>query len=192
MYLKTHEPYDFGVSPVNLLERSPYTPITRIGLPPGYVPLSPVVWINGQATIRGVPLGTPQSVTGQTPTARADGQVTQGGATPIYNQGSFGDSSILVVNFTGAGLPVDAAGNPLLVVLPRPNNTRTLLLINNQTIAGPIFYNFDQVADNVASMQIAQGGSRNWSDTIPQGNLSLFANGAGTVLIEYMNNNVSI
>lgn len=185
----TLQPYMFGVEPVNMLHRSPYE--TNYSLPPDYHDMGEIKFVNGIATVRGVPLGSVSSMQGA-PAAGSQVQQAAQNIIPTYNRGSYGDSSILVVNFTGAGLPVDAQGNPLNFVLQRPNNTRTLLLVVNQTVPGPIFYNFDQVADNVASVQIPQGGNRNWGDTVPQGNLSLFSNGAGTAIIEYINANVTV
>lgn len=171
---------NFGVDPVNLTEQSPFTQFNESGLPPGPAPLGPVVFRGGVPYIGNTPLGNP---------ARIQGAGTLASPPPIapvgtYDRGNYGDAIVLALTFSGAGL---GTINGTSVILARPNNTRVELLIVNSTVAGPIFYNFGQDADNIASVPIGIGGNRLWDTVVPQGNLSIFSSGAGVVIIEYIN-----
>lgn len=173
--------------------RSPYEfQASTPGLPPAGAP-------KGGAPLRFVapiteanPYGT-TSVAGRvlTPyTSNTPGPNQNQAVVATFDQGAYGDIQTAFVNFPGAGLPQDGAGNNILVVLPRPTQQRTQLLIQNNTI-GKLYYAFDRTADSVSSVYIAAGGSREFDQRIPQGNLSLYSLAAGNAVIEYMNNNVT-
>lgn len=175
-------PYVFTVPAVDFSQRSPFA-FANTGQTPVAPDYAPVRF----DTANGVP-----SIAG-TALEPFHGAGPQGNAPPqaSFDTGKYANSVIFAVTFTGAGLPVDANGQPINFVLPRPNNTRVLLTVQNQTVAGLVFYAWDAVASNVACMQIPMNGSLDRSSgTVPQGNLSLFATGAGTVLVEYANANI--
>lgn len=170
-------PFLFSINPLNQ-GRSPYDPSRFSALPPPSMTVPRVQEINGVPAINGAPLGPAGG--GQ---ATPAGQVTPQ-SIPTYSRALYGDAKIIAVTFTGAGL-APAPFSPF--VLARPNNTRISLLIQNVSVAGNIFYNFDQDADNTSSIVIGANGNRIWDYTCPQGNLSLFSSGAGVVVIEYIN-----
>jgi hypothetical protein len=99
----------------------------------------------------------------------------------VYVPQFYGDMIVFPVVFAAAGERL---------VLNRPNAMRTSLLIVNSTVAGIVFYTFDRVADNVSCVPIIAGGNRLFDFSVPQGDLHLFAAGAGTVIIEYMNRDI--
>lgn len=172
------------LSPVNLSLRSPYSFNTSPGLPPAVVNAggaNVTVDENGATTIGGFTLQ---------PFQNASNAVSALETQPTYDTGKYGDAVVLPIVFGAAGLPLDNNGQAITFVLPRPNNTRISLLIQNATVLGQIWYQWGKAADNVYSVGIPSGGNRNFADSVPQGNLSIYSSGAGIVLIEYMNANV--
>ncbi len=182
-YTNPVHPFLFDLVPVDLSGRGLLNP-ARYRMAPamfgGEVHDGETVqFINGKPYIGNTPLGDIGAQTGPAnPQAIAP--------IDVKDSSKYGDSVIIALVFAGAGFSTLGS-----VVLARPNNYRSALLIANQTVPGPIFYNYDQDADNVSSMQIAQNGSRNYDgQTVPQGNLSIFSSGAGTVILEFMNVNL--
>lgn len=106
-------------------------------------------------------------------------QVTeqQAQTAPVFDTTRFAESFTFPVNFAAAGESL---------VLPRTNQKRLGLLIVNTNIPAGIFYCFSQTANNVNSVPIASGGNRLFDVAVPQGDLHIFASGAGLVIIEYM------
>lgn len=175
-------PSPFSIAPVHFGTRSPYSFNNLVGVAPAGADISSQVDedANGVLSVAGLVL-QPINATatpGSTPTA-------------TVNAGAYGDAQIIQVNFTGAGLPVDAKGNPIQFILPRPNLTRLSLLIVNVSVLGNIYYAWDVVASNINGIPIAAGGNRDFSTVCPQGNLSLFSTGTGLALLEVINNNVN-
>lgn len=81
--------------------------------------------------------------------------------------------------------PIDFAASGPILALERTNQKRMGLLIVNVNIAGGVYYNFDQDANNVNGVPIPNSGNRLYDVNVPQGVLYLFAAGAGRVVIEY-------
>ena len=158
-------------------------------LPPGPIDLDEfgtLRRVDGVMYLGNTPLGTASDQTGPASGQDLIGQ-TQG-MSNIKDLTKYGDAQIANITFTAGGfstlLTFSANGS---IVLPRPQGYRAALLIQNVSVGGLIFYNYDQDAD-ANSMPIGLGGSRNYAgEAVPQGNLSLFSTGAGTVVIEYMN-----
>ncbi len=179
-------PYPFREPGIFLGLRNPYS---FVGYPDDIppVPLNAGQWVDGVspdgvAIVAGMVL---QPIHNSGP---------QGESAPVasFDTGKYADSVIFTVTFNGAGLPVDANGNTLNFVLPRPNNTRVLLTVQNLDVPGPIYYNWDAIASNIGCMMIPQSGSLDRSGgTVPQGNLSLYSTGTGHAQIEYANANVT-
>lgn len=191
-YTNPISPYLFDIKPIDLSGRGLRNP-ARFRITPGVLPDSGqnadvIRFVNGKAYIGNTPLGDINAQTG--PATFDNGPAAAPSIVQATSEPArYGDSVIVLINFTGAGFSTNTTYSPSgSVVLPRPQNKRAALLINNQTVAGPIYYNYDQDADNVSGMQIIMGGSRNYAgETVPQGNLSIYSSGSGTVLIEYMN-----
>lgn len=174
----------FQIQPINWQFRSPYQFLRPGQLPPAGQNVNaaaPTLNDAGNIVIAGSELQPYQN-------NAATGE--QGATVAVVDNSKFGDSVISAVIFTSVGLPLDNNGNAITFILPRPNNTRILLLIANTTL-GQLWYNFNSPAGVGVGVPIAAGGNRLWDTAVPQGNLSLFATAAGTVQIEYMNNNVS-
>ena len=177
-YTNPVRPFLFSLAPVNLDYRGMRNALAY-GLPPAMFDAEPVTYVNGVPMIGNTPLG---DITAQTGPANPEAMAPMN----VKDSSKYGDSVILLAVFAGAGF--SQLGS---IALARPNNYRSALLIVNQTVPGPIFYNYDRDADNVSGVQIAMAGSRNYDGTtVPQGNLSIYSSGAGNVLIEYMNVNL--
>lgn len=181
MALTSDLPSPFVIPPIHFGTRSPYSFNNLVGVAPAPLDLTAEVdeADDGTLSVAGVTL-QPINATatpGTTPTA-------------TVNAGAYGDAQFVTANFTGIGLPVDAKGNPIQFILPRPNLTRLALLIQNNTL-GTLYYAWEQTASNVGCISIPAGGNRSFDTVCPQGNLSLYATSAGTAVIEYINNNVS-
>lgn len=169
-------PYIFSAPAINLQSRSPYyPPNSGANMPHAPIPLD--IWYDaaGNPTVNGQRIQAAQNSGNATP---------HGAVVPTFDNAKYGDSVVITLSPTGVGV-IQLNNSP--IILQRPNNTRTLLLIVNQTLA-QIFYDFDKNASQ-ASVPIAAGGNRLWDGVVPQGNLSLWANAAGVngVIIEYMN-----
>lgn len=82
--------------------------------------------------------------------------------------------------------PVDFAVAGESIVLRRQNAPRLGLLVVNVNIAGGIYYAFDIDANSANSIPITNGGNRLFDVAVPQGDLHIFASGAGRVVIEYL------
>lgn len=167
-----------SLSPINWDFRSPYS-FQSLGMPPAAVDAAGGAAVsldaNGNVVVAGYPL---QAYVSNTP-------LSNNPISPVFDQAGFGDTQSIRALFTGAGF--STAGS---VVLLRPSNQRTQLIIQNNTL-GVLYYAFDRDADNVSCIGIAAGGSREWDIRVPQGNLSLYALANGSAVIEFMNNNVS-
>lgn len=175
------KPYVFPV--LNFRGRSPFQVIGGAlpGVPPSY-PNTPVVEVrDGQAFIGGTPLtpwGSPMQTLALSSSSLKD--VAEPDAT--YNRSIYGNAVTLPVVFAGAGEAM---------ILARPSQTRISLLIQNLNIAGGINYCFDRPADNASCILIANGGNRLFDISVPQGDLHVFAAGAGTVILEFMNQDIA-
>ena len=171
------------LQPINFRMRSPYSfAPSQQALPPATMPVGAEVVADSQGnmTVAGSALTPFQN----------NNAVTAAPAIATFDTGNYADAVVIAIKFTAPGFAVDGMGNNIIFNLLRPNNTRTSLLIVNASVLGNVYYNWDKAADNVTSVPIAAGGSRNWAQSPPQGNLSLFSSGAGTVIVEYANNNV--
>lgn len=179
-------PYLFDLPAVDLAGRGAENP-ARMRFSPAYYDPETLTFRDGKTYIGAVPLGDASAQTGP-----ADQASQRPALTPVQEPGRYGDSVVFAVTFAGAGFSTITAYSPDgSIVLPRPQGKRALLLIVNFSVVGNVFYNYDVAADNVASVPIAQGGSRNYAgEAVPQGNLSLYSMGAGVVIIEYMNVNI--
>jgi len=165
--------------PFKFLQRDGFTGTPRLRFPGDAPVVTPRTFPVSRARDGGI------KIAGQTlPVSPAAPQtpVAQIGQ-PVYQPGLYGDAFTFPVVFAGAG----ASG----IALPRPKNKRVLLLIQNQLAANNIFYCFDRIADNVSCILIGAGGNRLFDSVVPQGNLYIFALGAGSVVIEYMNIDIS-
>jgi hypothetical protein len=171
---------------IGALDFSGRSPFARRSVMPG-VPVADTFserlrFVGNVATIAGVPLAPinrePQQLISAPPSA-AQTQVKD--AAPVFDTGQYGDADTIQITFAAAGERM---------VLPRPNNTRTLLLIQNLTVVANIHYCFDRQADNVSAVAIGPGGNRLFDGVVPQGELHIFSTGAGIVIVEYMNKNI--
>lgn len=185
-YTNPVKPYLFTMPAVNLDFRGMVNP-TRMKLPPAMFGLdatdgNAVQFVDGKAFIGSVPLG---DITAQTGPANPQAIAPVN----IKDASKYGDSVIIALVFTGAGFAT-IAGVDSPIVLSRPNNFRSMLMIQNQTVGGLIYYDYDKIA-TTQSMALGIGGSRNYAgEVVPQGNLSILSTGAGTVVLEYMNINL--
>lgn len=178
-------PFLFSLPAVNLAGRGAQNPAS-MRLPPALWDADTLSFRDGRAFIGNTPLGDASAQTGP---GTQSGDNANSGPVSTKEPGKYGDSVIFAVTFTGAGFSNNTTYSPNgSIVLPRPQNKRASLLIVNFSVVGQIFYNYDVDADNVASVPIAQGGSRNYAgESVPQGNLSLYSLGAGVAIVEYMN-----
>lgn len=107
-------------------------------------------------------------------------QEERGDPQPTYDSSNYGEEDDITITFAAAGD---------LLVLPRPNQTRISLTIQNQTVAGGIRYSFNKPAN--AGTIIIAGGNRIWDDKVPQGDLHITAiGGGGVVVVSFMNRNI--
>jgi hypothetical protein len=160
--------------------RSPFETAQTPGLPPQPSPTPGITFIGGAPTIGGVPL-PPSDIPPQDSSAIASPIAVD--PTPNYDPSQYGDSITFGVVFTGAGEAL---------VLRRPQTTRIMLLVQNFSVLGNIFYTFDRTADNgISCIAIGAGGNRLYDSVVPQGDVHLFSTGAGTVLIEYINRDIT-
>ena len=167
-------------SAVSFRGRSPFETRQTPGLPPNYVASPGVKFIGGSPTVNGIPL-PPSDVPPQDGPAIGAPPIMQ--PVPSFEPAQYGDSITFGVVFAGAGEAL---------VLRRPQTTRIMLLIQNFSVVGNIFYTFDRIADNgISCVAIGAGGNRLYDTTVPQGDVHLFSTGAGTVLIEYMNRDIT-
>jgi hypothetical protein len=104
---------------------------------------------------------------------------------PNYDPTNYGD--VTTFRFT---FPI-ASGAFESIVLRRPVQTRISLLVVNLSVVGNVFYCFDRTADNVTCIPIPNGGNRLFDTKVPQGDLHVFSTGAGDIVIEYMNRDIS-
>lgn len=154
------------------------------GMPPQHAATPDVVLINGVPTVAGAPLATGADSAYSLAFNRPGGtqnNVTGAVATQVYDGSAFGDASVILITFAAPGG---------IMALARPAMMRTMLLIVNDTVIGQIRYNWDKMADGVGSVPIGAGGNRNFTPSVPQGNLFIFSPGAGNVIIEYMNRDI--
>ncbi len=160
--------------------RSPFETRHTPGLPPGHSLPPGISFVGDSPTIDGVPLPTSDVAPRDTQALAAP----NASVTPIpdYNTALYSDATTFGVVFAGAGQAM---------VLPRPQSWRILLLIQNLSVLGNIFYTFDRNADNTSCIAIGAGGNRLWDSAVPQGDLHIFSTGAGTVTFEYMNRDIS-
>jgi len=182
-------PFMFDLPAVDLTYRGTENPV-RVRMPPALWDAETLTFRDGRTYIGNTPLGDANAQTGPAQQGTAQSLVAApGGVSSVKEPGRYGDSVVFPVTFTGVGFSTITAYSPSgSIVLPRPQNKRASLLIVNFSVVGNVFYNYDVDADNVASVPIAQGGSRNYAgEAVPQGNLSLYSMGAGVVIIEYMN-----
>jgi len=82
--------------------------------------------------------------------------------------------------------PINFAASGERIVLRRTSAARLGLLIINVNIAAGVSYAFDIEANATNSVQIVNGGNRLFDVAVPQGDLRIFASGAGLVVIEYL------
>jgi hypothetical protein len=175
----------FVIPGVNFSGRSPFQ--LRNGAMPGIAPRSilppELTGAGSLQSAQGVPLrpygGTPGSL------IRSESPVhAENPPRPVYNPGIYGNAYTVPIVFVGAGEIVPA-------VMNRPSQTRISLLIQNLSVVGNIFYCFDRTADAVTCIAIGPGGNRLFDVSVPQGDLHIFSSGAGVVIVEYMNQDVS-
>ena len=167
-------PYDIAGA-IDFGDRSRPSERSMIGVPPAYVKTPIVRNEGGVAYLQGVPLPKLQPENAPPGQAKMPPQ-------SAYIPALYGDAIIFPVVFAAAGERM---------VLERPNNTRIELLIVNLSVLGNIFYAFDRVADAISSVPIVAGGNRLFDSVCPQGELHINASAAGTVIIEYMNREIS-
>ncbi len=176
-YTNPVRPFLFNTAPVDFSGRGLRNPL-QYGMPPALFDPETLTWVNGKPFIGNTPLGDIKAQTGPA-NPQAIAPVT------IKDASKYGDAVILNLIFAAAGFA--SIGS---IVLARPNNYRSALLIQNASVGGLIYYDYDRDA-TAQSMPLGIGGSRNYSgDTVPQGNLSILSTGAGTVVLEYMNINL--
>lgn len=166
-----------GRSAVDLFARSPFSRRSLIGIPPATVEPPVIIQSGGQPSIGGIPLA-PDNAPAQNGIVNPPGGSPATISEPIYTPGIYGYAVTISIVFAGAGE---------IMALRKPNTTRTLLLIQNFSVAGLITYCFDRPADNATCIAIGAGGNRNYDVAVPQGELHIFSSGAGAVNIEYMN-----
>lgn len=110
-----------------------------------------------------------------------EAQETHQPASAVFDPANYGEEDDIPITFAVAGD---------LLVLPRPNQTRILLLIQNLTVAGGIAYAFNKPATINVNTTIIAGGNRLWDKVVPQGDLHVAAAGAGNIVISYINTNI--
>lgn len=179
--------FPFHFPAINFSGRSPFQ--IRGGAMPGVPPaLIPAETVRpgdsgaGSARVGDTPLplyGAPahELVRAATGT-RADADVMLA----TYCPSMYGNMATFPIVFGAAGE---------LVALDRPSQTRISLLVQNLSVVGNIFYCFDRPADNVSCVAIGAGGNRLFDFSVPQGDLHIFSTGAGVVIVEYMNQDIS-
>lgn len=100
-----------------------------------------------------------------------------------YNPGIYGDMVVSIVRFGAAGD---------ILALPRPKGQRVYLIIYNRVPASTITVNFDQVADAVNGIDVANGGNYEFLAAVPQNDLHIFSPAAGNVIIGFINRSIAI
>lgn len=162
--------------------RTPISPHDRaIGVPPRVGIPPEIKLVGGRPSVNGTPLQD----FGQKAVDVVMGPLTGGKplneAQANYTPGQYGNALTIPIVFGAAGE---------VIALRRPSNTRVSLLIQNLTVVGNIHYCFDRQADNATCIAIAAGGNRLFDTAVAQGDLHIFSTGAGTVIIEFMNQDI--
>lgn len=171
---KRESALDFSQVPPLALKSGSYG---RMPLPRD--PAFEVDFVNGEPFVKGVPLApSNRKVSESLINRRVNEQVI---SQPVVNRAGYGDVIAIPIAFAATGERM---------VLPRPNNIRTLLTVQNLNVVGGIGYAFDRQADNFSCIQIPAGGNRIFSDAVPQGDLHIFAAAAGNVVVEFMNKDI--
>lgn len=165
---------------VSFSNRSRFETRQTPGLPPARTPALRVTYPGGVPTIDGVAI--PPSDTQERPSTAIIPSLEQVTPYPQFDPSKYSDAETIPVIF-------GAAGEQL--VLRRPSTIRISLLIVNLSVVGNIFYVFGRTADNVSCVPIGAGGNRLFDSSVPQGDLHIFASGAGTVVVEYMNRDIT-
>lgn len=173
-------PYKPFVTPaISFRGRSPFETRQTPGIPPQSLP-APVVSTQGDiVSVNGIPL--PPGTSG-TPSGAFSQSAQEANPDSVFLPQQYGDYTTFPIVFAGAGEQL---------VLARPNAWRGALLIQNLTVVANIHYCFDRPADNVSCVAINAGGNRVFDNTVPQGDLHIFSTGAGIVIIEYMNRDIT-
>lgn len=166
---------------LSLRGRSPYSGPYQIGIPPGLMRPQVAEYVNGIPTVDGVPLPTSDKKAGEYIVNPPSVQ-TQQPTIAVFNAAIYGDEGQFRVNLL-AGIPQ--------TVLKRPANTRIQLTIQNLNAVGVIAYNFDGDASVANNINIAAGGNRLWDTAVPQGDLSLSSAVNATVVIEFINKDIT-
>lgn len=164
---------------MNFAQRSPWEVNQTPGIPPAVQSPPAIEFSDGIPSVEGVPLGEIEKPLHDfAHNTRTAGMPTS--VIPVFDGSQFGDSIIIPVTFAALGEQI---------ALARPNMTRVLLTIVSMFAAAGqnIFYAFDRTADNVSCIPIPPGGNRIYERAVPQGELHIWAPGAGTVIIEFMN-----
>lgn len=173
-------PYD-PAQAIDFSGRSPYKLRVMPGVPPApqRTKLTDVQVVDGELYVDGVRL---QDIGKTANELLVNNPPAQDEPKPVYDDSQYGESfnfQVLLV----AGQPVK--------VLDRPNNRRIQLTIQNQNAVGNVFYAFDKAADTVNGIIVPAGGNRLWDTVVPQGDLWLIAPANSTVVIEYINKDVT-
>lgn len=173
-------PFLLDTPPLSFRGRSPFELRQTPGLPPPAADPLRIDYEGGQPIINGVPLpvvrSLPQDSAGIVRTIEVENP------SGVFLPQNYGDAITIPIVFAALGERA---------VLPRPNTWRTSLLIQNLTVVGNVFYCFDRIADNISCVAIGAGGNRLFDYSVPQGDLHLFSTGAGTVIVEYVNRDIT-
>lgn len=165
---------------VSFRDRSRFETRQTPGIAPRNAPALLVNYPGGVPTINGVPIPPSDSTEPHSTTVLPT--LEQRTPTPQYDPSRYSDAETIPVVFSASGEQL---------VLRRPSTTRISLLIVNLSVVGNIFYVFNRTADNVSCVPIGAGGNRLFDNSVPQGELHIFASGAGTVIVEYMNRDIT-
>lgn len=99
---------------------------------------------------------------------------------PVAEIARYGNQIVLPLVF-------GAAGSQL--VLPKSNNQRIFLHLQNTLVAGTILYSFDQPASATFGIQLPVGQSLFCDSFVPQNDLYVFCPFAGQLMLSYSINN---
>lgn len=164
-------------------ERNPFQIRDKlVGIPPQYQPTPDVRFVGGIPMSGNAPLAVlhrrAQEFLVNPPTDPTTQRDTKG----VYAAEKYGDSGTI---------PVTLAANVPQLVLRRPQKTRTMLLIQNQNVAGNVNYNFDAAPTPNVTVAIAPGGNRLWDSAVPQGDLWLMSGVNAVVVVEFINKDIT-